>query len=290
MNTTRLARQVSMGIAALALCTLWLPTTALAKTKTPFTSIETTSMVNPGTWVTDWTSIFITGWMISGVEDASDPRLCGTEAIGADAIVDMATGATKYWGTYHLENAGGAWDGYWYGDTANGTGVCTTVGSGGYAGLVARWTAASHGHWTGYIVENGPGEVPMTLRGSVEEHIEWVVGAVLDPATMQPTGEFGVIGLDSLVSGGGVGLHLGACTELARLGLITLPNPTTAAWSVMGIMKAANGDLLSWVAMGQKDIKTGANDGTVHFAGGTGRFEAATGSFDAISGTGTIRY
>ena len=74
MNLSRAARQAGIGISALTLCALGLPTTALAQTKTPFTTIETTSVVNPGTWVTDGTNIFITGWRINGVEDASDPR------------------------------------------------------------------------------------------------------------------------------------------------------------------------------------------------------------------------
>ena len=73
MNLSRSARQVGIGISALALCALWLPTTALAQTKTPFTTIETTSVVNPGTWVTDGTSIFITGWRINGVDPKRPP-------------------------------------------------------------------------------------------------------------------------------------------------------------------------------------------------------------------------
>ncbi len=171
-----------------------LPATALAKTKTPFTTAETDTVTDPGKWITDGTSLFITGQIMSGTEAASDPRVSGTETIGADAIMDLATGTMKYWGSYHLENAGGAWDGYWFGDTSTGTAVCTTVGSGGYAGLTARWTFAGTGHWTGYIVENGPGEVPMKVSGSRVEQFDWIMGAVLDPATMQPTGKFAVVG------------------------------------------------------------------------------------------------
>jgi hypothetical protein len=94
--------QKHLLLAALALGTLWLPTTALAKAKTPFTSTETTTVVDPGTWITDGTSLldgtslFITGQIMSGTEVASDPRLSGTETIGAEAIMDLATGAMKY--------------------------------------------------------------------------------------------------------------------------------------------------------------------------------------------------
>ena len=278
-------------LTTLALCALLLPTTASAKTKTPFTTTETTTVVDPGKWITDGTSLFVIGQKMSGTENASDPRLCGTETIRADVIMDLATGTMKYWGTYHLENAKGAWDGYWYGEPSTGTGVCTTVGSGGYAGLVARWTAASHGHWTGYIVENGPGEVPMKVSGSRNEQFEWSVGAMLDPSTMQPTGEFAPIGKVTLVNGEGVATHTGKTTDLVEVGIVTFPkNPTTAAWSCFGILRAANGDLLNWVAMGENDLIAGVNTGTVHFAGGTGRFDAATGSFGVPSGIGTIRY
>ena len=55
-------------------------------------------------------------------------------------------------------------------------------------------------------------------------------------------------------------------------------------------LTTANGDLLNWVATGEKDVQTGANEGTVHFVGGTGRFEVAAGSFAITTGTGTIRY
>ncbi len=287
MNTL----QKALLLAALVLGTLWLPITALAKTKTPFTTTETTTVVDPGKWITDGTSLFVIGQIMRGTEDASDPRLCGAETIRADVIMDLATGTMKYWGSYHLENADGAWDGYWYGEPSTGTGVCTTIGSGRYAGLVARWTAASHGQWTGYIVENGPGEVPMKVSGSRVEQFEWSVGAVLNPANMQPTGETAVVGKVTLVKGDGVATHTGKTTDVTEVGLVTFPqNPTTATWSCFGILRAANGDLLNWVAMGENDLITGVNTGTVHFAGGTGRFDAATGSFGVPRGTGTIRY
>ncbi len=291
MNAIRLVSQIGRTSAALALFGLVTPTTASAKTKTPFTDTEVvTGIVNPGTWMSDGQRLYITGLTLSAVENASDPRLAGTSTIWVDRITDLATGATTMWGRFRIENTGGAWEGYWFGSTSSSS-AATMIGSGNYAGLVARWTySGTGGDWTGYIVENGPKEVPMTLRGSVEEQIQWVFVAVLDPLTMQPTGEYGTIGIDTLVKGGGVGLHIGAYAEQARVGLITFANPTTADWSVMGTMKAANGDLLNWVATGQKDIQSGANDGTAHFAGGTGRFEAATGSFPVTSGTGRIRY
>lgn len=290
MNISRSGRQFGIGITAFALCALLLTTTALGKTKTPFTNTEVmTGMLEPGTWITDGTTLFVTGCKLSSIENASDPRLSGTGTVWMNQIMDLTTGARVLWGRFRLENAGGAWDGYWSTDTT-GAGVATIAGSGGYAGLVARWTYLGNGDWVGYVVENGPGEVPMKLRGSREEKFEWIEGAVLDPATMQPTGQFAVIGKVTLVNGGGVGTHVGKITDQTEVGLVTFPTPTTAAWSLTGIMKAANGDLLNWVAAGEKDVQTGVVDGTVHFVGGTGRFEVATGSFAVSSGTGTIRY
>ncbi len=291
MNTARLAPQVGIGTAALVLCgALVLPSTAQGVTKTAFTTKEVVKIVNPGTWITDGKSAFITGMKFSGSEDASDSRLSGTESFSGDGIMDLATGARMLWGPYHLENADGAWDGYWYMDTSTGTAGATTAGSGRYTGLLARWIWAGT-HWEGYIVENGPGEVPITLRGQRVEQFDWIVGAVLDPANMQPTGETAVVAKVTLVKGDGVATHTGKTTDVAEVGIVTFPeSPTTAAWSSFGTLKAANGDLLYWVAMGENDLKAGVNNGTVHFVGGTGRFDAATGSFGVPSGTGTIRY
>lgn len=65
-----------------------------------------------------------------------DPRLVGTGtwSFGSDGYGTTAT----VWGTYHLQNAAGAWDGTCSGGTWNaGTGgvrTCSLAGTGGYAG------------------------------------------------------------------------------------------------------------------------------------------------------------
>lgn len=291
--------QKQLLFATFAFGAFLLPATALAVTKTPFTSMEKTWVTDPGKWVSDGKTLFITGQVISGTEAASDPRLSGSEIIGADAIMDLATGAMKYWGDYHLENADGAWDGYWFGDTATGTAVCTALGSGRYAGLVGRFTMAGPGLWTGYIVENGPGAVPMKLSGWRVEQFDWSVGAVVDPSNMQPTGESNVVGKVTLVNGAGVATHTGQTTDQAEVGILTFLSPTKVAFSLTGTMKSANGDLLYWVGTGTTDLQTGVANATVHWIGGTGRFEAATGFFvikdrqvqdPKSTSTGTIRY
>ena len=280
-------------VAGLVLGGMLLPGTALAEKRTPFTDTETvTGLVNAGTWITDGKSLFVTGLTLSGLEKASDPRLAGTSTVWVDRITDLATQAVLMWGRFRIENDGGAWDGYWCADSSVGSSLATIVGSGDYEGLVARMTWLGGSDWEGCIVENGPGPVPMK-DGSWEriENFDWIVGDVVVPFTMQPTGDKAVVGKISLVNGGGVQTHTGKSTDVAEVGLVTFPTkPTTAAWSCFGTVKAANGDLLNYVAMGENDLAAGVNSGTVHFTGGTGRFDAATGSLGVPSGIGTIRY
>ncbi len=214
--------------------------------------------------------------------------------------MDLTTGAATLWGRFHLENDGGAWDGYW--QNSNGSLMLTGEGSGGYEGLVMRIGSDAERL---YVVENGPGEVPFKVSGWRVEQIQWVTGAVLDPSSMEPTGEVGMVGKVTLLKGGALATHTGAVTDQMEVGLLTFTSPTTVATSVIGIEKAANGDLLHWVAVVETDLQTGVADGTVHWSGGTGRFEATTGSFGgefqeqldsagtatySYKATGTIRY
>jgi hypothetical protein len=291
MNITKIRSWTPF--AALVICAALVSTTALAKTKTPFTATGVDTMVDPGTWITDGTSLFITGAVHSAVRNASDPRISGTGTVWSDGIFDLTTGAFTLWGRFHLENGGGAWDGYW--QNLDGSLVLTAKGSGGYEGLVMRIGSDAGGL---YIVENGPGEVPFKVSGWRVEQIQWVPGMVLDPFTMLPTGEVGVVGTVTLLKGAARSTHTGAVTDLMEVGLLTFTSPTTVAASVIGTEKAANGDLLNWVAVFETNLETGVANGTVHWSGGTGRFEAAIGSFgatineqiDPATGEGTYAY
>jgi hypothetical protein len=269
MKKTALVR----GIAALALCALSLPTTASAKTKTRVTITGGgDTLVYPGTWITDGKSIFLTGAIFSAVRIASDPRLCVTGTIWSDGILDAETFTPQMlWGRFHLENDRGAWDGYW--QNQGGSLVLTGEGSGGYAELALRVGNDAEGV---YIVENGPGEVPFKVDGWRVEQIQWITGTVL---TGPRAGQSEVVGKVALVKGGALASHAGTVTDQMELGLLTFTSPTTVAASVIGTEKAANGDLLNWVAGFETDLQTGVAEGTVHWAGGTGRFEAVTGSF-----------
>jgi hypothetical protein len=94
------------------------------------------------------------------------PRVTGTETIVSNANFTPAPSseldlAGYLWGTFHIENEGGAWDGTF---TSEITGGCeyfyrgVAHGSGGYEGLVGHWEAYRNGHsgpftLSGWILE-----------------------------------------------------------------------------------------------------------------------------------------
>ncbi len=264
-----------------------LPAAALAEKKTPFTSTYTeTDTPRPGDWfVTD-------GWMylfdrkINIVEYSLDSRVAGTGWYSLYTAIDSQTGAGAVWGAWHIENENGAWDGYWTGTLAEMT--ATLVGSGDYEGKVSRWKwAAGDSEWSGYIVENGPGDVPFKISGwRVEQWEPLKTDADGNPVYVKA----------SLDAGGGQASHLGVFTDLKKIGLVDYPD---LMFSASGTLEAANGDLLNWVTIGI--MNPGPPAVEVFFAGGTGRFEHAVGSFAGpllyqsptsytYQGTGTIRY
>jgi hypothetical protein len=86
------------------------------------------------------------GGSISCTDDANDPRVSGRltgtwDADGWDpepAPAPAAPGSFVEWGTMHLENEGGAWEGSFSGVYTSETGDMLTVwftGTGGYGGL-----------------------------------------------------------------------------------------------------------------------------------------------------------
>ena len=285
-------------VAGIALGAMLLPGAALAEKKTPFTSKETDTKQDAGLYLTDGKQVCVFDGKSSLVEEASDSRVAGDGWFSVYAVVDLKTGAATFWGQFHIENARGAWDGYWTGNERQDGLVATLRGSGEYEGLVSRWTSTSHGggivNWSGYIVENGPGDVPFKMSGLRTEQLEIIQGMVLDPMTMQPTGEFGALGKGTLVAGGGQASHIGIFTDLKEIGLMDLTSGKS--WG-MGIAEAANGDLFTWVSCGGMN-SDGAFEFQIFFAGGTGRFEHAVGSVAGqldwttytYKGTGTIRY
>ena len=96
----------------------------------------------------------------------TDPRVTGEETIVSHgnfrAAPSSELGLAGYlWGTFHIENEGGAWDGTFTSEITEGgeyfyRGVAH--GSGGYAGLIGHWEAYRNGHTgpfelSGWILE-----------------------------------------------------------------------------------------------------------------------------------------
>jgi hypothetical protein len=76
----------------------------------------------------------------TATERIDDPRLSGTATI--DGNVDVYGHESVQWGTFRIENDGGAWEGPYRGVIYNGTQESATVwlaGSGDYAGLTCYW-------------------------------------------------------------------------------------------------------------------------------------------------------
>ena len=96
----------------------------------------------------------------------TDPRVTGEETIVSNGNFRPAPSseiglAGHLWGTFHIENEGGAWDGTFTSEiTADGEYFYRGIahGSGGYEGLVGHWIAYRDGHsgpftLTGWILE-----------------------------------------------------------------------------------------------------------------------------------------
>ncbi len=96
----------------------------------------------------------------------SDPRVTGQETIVSDGNFRPAPSselglAGHLWGTFHIENEGGTWDGIFTSEiTEDGEYFYRGVahGSGGYEGLVGHWEAYRNGHsgpftLSGWILE-----------------------------------------------------------------------------------------------------------------------------------------
>jgi hypothetical protein len=274
---------------------LMLPQSAVAGAKmTHFTSIGTlTQPTTLETVMVDATTLYGFAVETGYSEEATDPRVTGNSVLRFGAVFDLPGSPGPLWGTYHLENADGAWDGYWSGQrTAFSdpdatphlltTGVTTAVGSGAYRGLVARWEVtvvdADSGNPTqerGYIIEakGDPDKCPVEWRSEGTERVETRPGLFIT----SPEGQGEMVTWDilkevTLASHLGLGANEG-------FGLL---DPTTGKVTGGGALRSANGDRLYWVATGTSLGPNGPVDLTLHWAGGTGRFEAAVGEIEGI--------
>jgi hypothetical protein len=132
------------------------PQNGVGASKTAFTGYSVFSgIVDEG----EWTFLPSGNVRARGIVEtyngvSSDPRLTGVESIVSNAnfkpAPDSEIGlAGNLWGTFHIENTGGAWDGTFTSEITEGgeylyRGVAQGIG--GYAGLSAHFEAYRNGH------------------------------------------------------------------------------------------------------------------------------------------------
>jgi len=114
----------------------------MPSTATYVAGTETISVTTPGVQALAGHVTRLRGRIVVSADTMNDPRVTGTGTMNANA--DMYGAVGPQWGTYRLENAGGAWEGTWTGALWDG-GTATNVsgwlvGSGAYEG----WTYFVH--------------------------------------------------------------------------------------------------------------------------------------------------
>jgi hypothetical protein len=285
-------KALALVLSTLGLMLALAPSASAGAKKTYFTSLGS-SMVGPlgGTLFIELVPpngrLYAIGAGFASDEVATDSRLTGRAEIRTSGAFDLPASPSPIWGTYHLENQDGAWDGYWTGSRTaftDSTGphlltrnFTTAVGSGAYKGLVVRAeVTAVDVHLpnpaptltTGYIIEakGGPSERPMQSRSEGTERVEIHPGFFVAP----PVGEGAMVTWEILSEVAQVS-HLGRSANQG----VGLLNPLTGEVSGAGALTSANGDRLYWVATGWSLGPSGPVDLTLHWVGGTGRFEAA---------------
>lgn len=284
-------------MAILWVYTVGLPLAAFAASRreVPFTATEVVTWVNFGTALDNGANLFILNARASAIVTASDPRVAGTGTVNCSGIWHTNRSGLL-WGSFHLSNMRGAWDGYWQGTNSlwNGQVVMslamTAEGSGAYYGLVFRTTCTAFDDgpisWTGCIVQDSPGARPYRLKGLRLDGAQETPGMLLDPLTLRPTGNKGALVQIDIQTEVGEATYLGRTTEQG-LGLL---DPVTGVSSMMGTTMPAESKkrgVLRWVAQATTDLRAlpklgqrkGVAKAEVHFAGGTGQFEDATGRF-----------
>jgi hypothetical protein len=285
-----------------AMATLWVYTVGLSlaafaasRREVPFIATEVVTWVNFGTALDNGANLLILNARANAIVTASDPRVAGKGTVNRSGIWHTNKPGLL-WGSFHLSNARGTWDGYWQGTNSllNGQVVMslamTAEGSGAYHGLVFRATCTAFDddpiQWTGCVVHDSPEARPYRLKGWRLDCVQENTGMLLDPLTLRPTGNKGVLVRIDIATEVGEATCLGHTTEQG-LGLL---DPVTGVSSMMGTTMPAGSKergVLRWVAQATTDLRTIPKRGQgrrvamaeVHFAGGTGQFEDATGRF-----------
>jgi hypothetical protein len=143
------------------------PATAKAQ-RTSFTGISNFGeTLNAGEWTFLPSGNVLARGIVERYHDVgTDPRVTGQETIVSNGNFRPAPSselglAGHLWGTFHIENAGGTWDGTFTSEiTEDGEYFYRGVahGSGGYEGLIGHWEAYRNGHsgqftLSGWILE-----------------------------------------------------------------------------------------------------------------------------------------
>jgi len=264
-----------------------LPAFAQPRDEIQFTATGATTWVNFGTALEDGTHLLILNAKARTVVTSPDARVGGAGAVTCSGVWHTNRVGLE-WGSFQISNAGGSWDGYWQGTNSCENGrlvtsiLLTAEGSARYQGLVLRstGTAVDYGpiQWTGHIIKDIRGSRPYRLKGLRLDGLVKISGMLLDPLTLRPTGVSGAMAWIVISTEDGEASYLGRTLEHG-LGLL---DPATGVSSMMGTATPADSqdhEVLHWVAAATTDLRTGAANAEVHFAGGTGRFEDATGGF-----------
>ena len=140
-------RRLWAASAAIVVCLPFGGVTAAAQSPEPTASVHVigTESIHVPVEIESQTEvgdvIQMRGVHATATEQISDPRLSGAATI--DGNVDVYGTEAVQWGTFRIENDGGAWEGPYRGVIYGGTQESGTVwlaGSGDYAGLTCYWT------------------------------------------------------------------------------------------------------------------------------------------------------
>ncbi len=268
---TSMNLKVGAAVGVLLLATVG--TQATTKTN-PFWGEEIPISGAPGRTYVSGNDFYAFGIEFVGQEKLSDKRIAGTGYFKYSSAGDLTTGTGKFWGSGRLvpDIGGGEWNGHFVGAvTAEGVSIdMTLVGSGNYAGLVARLTYPSWPQITGYIVEakGATGDRPFQVSARSTERIE-----ILD--CLDTASEHAQVLRLTILNEVAQGTHLGRSSNQG----FSVLDPVTGDFTGMGSVTAANGDLVRWVLLGTINPTSGLLQGSVYFCSGTGRFDAVVGSF-----------
>ncbi len=126
----------------------------------------------------------------SCIDTVSDPRVVGTSTArwNMDVWGDLSDGGGPQWGTSHMENTGGSWDGRATGAYSSGFGdifVLWWKGGGGYAGLSYFELLTGHDPWKvrGLIYTGDPPETAGLRLGPIPRPLAAPTGSMLPSAS-----------------------------------------------------------------------------------------------------------